>query len=56
MKSIIEELTYDQEVVKNLREAEVNHAILYNHLLSGKITLQEYLSLINEQKNKQQAK
>ena len=50
MKSIIDELVYDKQVVETLREAEVNNAILYTHLISGKITLQEYLSLVDAQK------
>jgi len=50
MKSIMEELVFDKEVVESLREAEVNNAILYTHLISGKITLQEYLSLMDAQK------
>jgi|GEM_PF-2144383 len=46
MKSLMEELVYDKEVVKSLRAAEVNNALLYTHLISGKITLQEYLRLV----------
>lgn len=45
MKSLIEDLVYDKEIVDSLKEAEVNNALLYNYLISGKITLKEYVSL-----------
>lgn len=49
MKSIsktISSLWFDNEVVNNLKEQQLSKEILYTHLISGKITLKEYLSLI----------
>lgn len=43
MKSFIQELIFDKEVVVKLKAAHVNKEYLYNLLFSGKITLQEYL-------------
>lgn len=44
MKSIIQTLTFDQELVHNLKE--VNKGQLYIQLVTGKITLREYLQAI----------
>ncbi len=49
MKSIsktISSLWFDNEVVNNLKGQQLSKEILYTHLISGKITLKEYLSLI----------
>ena len=49
MKSIsktISSLWFDSEVVNDLKEQQVSKEILYMHLISGKITLKEYLSVI----------
>ncbi|MDO9373225.1 MAG: hypothetical protein V4725_05460 [Bacteroidota bacterium] len=43
MKSILNELMFDAEVVGKLKEAKLKKEYLYNLLFSGKITLQEYL-------------
>ncbi|WP_207632474.1 hypothetical protein [Foetidibacter luteolus] len=42
---MIKDLFYDKEVVNTLKETEINQAILYTHLLSGRITMKEYLSI-----------
>ena len=44
MKSILNELLFDTEVVNKLKEAHLKKEYLYNLLFSGKITLQEYLN------------
>lgn len=44
MISIIKELLFDKELVRNIKKAKANKHQLYNQLISGKITLQEYLS------------
>ena len=43
MKTFIEELVFDKEVVSKMKEAKLNKQHLYNLLFSGKITLGEYL-------------
>ncbi len=44
MKSFIKDLMFDSELVDNLRKAKVDNNILYQQLISGKITLKEYLA------------
>ena len=44
MKSILKELFFDRSLVKKMRQDKVNPGILYQQLISGKITLQEYLA------------
>lgn len=46
MLSIIKELLFDKELVKNIKKAATNKHQLYNQLISGKITLQEYLQIL----------
>ena len=45
MKSIIKDLFFDKELVNHIKEGKINKNILYQQLISGKITLQEYLSV-----------
>lgn len=45
MKTIISEMLFDTEMVNAMKTAEVNNDILYMQLISGKITLKEYLEL-----------
>ena len=45
MKTIISELIYDSEMVNKLKSSEIQNEILYVQLISGKITLKEYLEL-----------
>lgn len=46
MKSIIRDLLFDTELVKQARKANVNKDQLYNQLMQGRITLQEYLQIV----------
>ena len=46
LRKAISNLWFDNEVVNPLKGKEVCKKILYMHLISGKISLQEYLSLI----------
>jgi hypothetical protein len=43
MKAIIRNLSYDPKLVKTIKKSNVNKDFLYNQLINGKITLQEYL-------------
>lgn len=43
MKSILNHLFFDKELVKKIKTNKTNEHLLYNHLISGKITLREYL-------------
>ncbi|MES2645886.1 MAG: hypothetical protein V4717_03345 [Bacteroidota bacterium] len=45
MKTIIKELVFDKEMINKLKNAELNENLLYNQLISGKITMKEYLEL-----------
>jgi hypothetical protein len=44
MKSILSKLFFDKELVKQIKEEKINEGFLYNQLISGKITLKEYLA------------
>lgn len=46
MKTIIQALVFDRELVHQLKKAKPSKGHLYNQLVSGKITLQEYLRSI----------
>ena len=46
IRRIITALWFDNEIVDALKEQNVSKDILYTHLISGKISLKEYLSLI----------
>ena len=43
MKSVLNELVFDQEMVDKLKKAKLREEYMYNLLFSGKITLQEFL-------------
>lgn len=43
MKSMIKQLFFDKELVKNIKSTKTNKAVLYSALLDGRITLQEYI-------------
>jgi len=45
MKSILKKLLFDRELVNSIQAAEVKNEILYTQLISGRITLKEYLAL-----------
>jgi len=45
MKTIISEMLFDKEMVNALKQPEMNRELLYNQLISGRITMKEYLEL-----------
>ncbi|HEY8687952.1 MAG TPA: hypothetical protein VIM07_01860 [Chitinophagaceae bacterium] len=45
-KKIKEFLIYDKELVDLTREIKISKEELYNHLINGKITMTEYISLV----------
>jgi hypothetical protein len=46
MTTIIKDLIFDKELVSNLKDSKLNKGYLYNQLISGRITMQEYLRLV----------
>jgi hypothetical protein len=44
MKSLLKELFFDKYLVRRMKKEHVNPGILYQQLISGRITLQEYLA------------
>jgi len=46
MKTIIQALVFDKELVHHLKEVNAGKGLLYTQLVSGKITLQEYLQAV----------
>jgi len=46
MKSFIKDLFFDKTLVQHIKEVKIPEGILYNQLISGKITMQEYLKAI----------
>lgn len=44
MKALLKELIFDKYLVKRIRKQPVNKGVLYQQLISGRITLQEYLA------------
>ena len=46
IRKVISALWFDNEVVDALKEQKVNEDILYTYLISGKISLREYLKLL----------
>jgi hypothetical protein len=45
MKTIISEMLFDTEMVNKMKSQDIQNEILYVQLISGKITLKEYLEL-----------
>jgi hypothetical protein len=45
MTTIIKDLIFDKELVSNMKDSNLNKGLLYNQLISGRITMQEYLRL-----------
>jgi hypothetical protein len=43
MKSFINELFFDKVLVAQIKDVKLPEGILYNQLISGKITMKEYL-------------
>ena len=46
MKSFIKNLLFDKVLVNQIKEVRLPEGMLYNQLISGKITMQEYLQAI----------
>ena len=46
IKSIMKELLFDKELVNSVKETKIDKHILYTHLISGKITMKEYICLL----------
>ena len=46
IKKVISALWFDNEVVDSIKEQKVSENILYTYLISGKISLREYLKLL----------
>lgn len=44
MKTILENLAFDKELVNQIKQKKVNSEVLYVQLISGKITLKEYMA------------
>jgi len=45
MTSIIQKLIFDKELVEEIKKSNPDKNFLYTQLISGKITLQEYIAL-----------
>lgn len=45
MKAIINELIFDKEMVNRIKQTDINKDLLYHELMSGRITMKEYLHL-----------
>jgi len=44
MTSIIKKLFFDKELVEQIKKSNTDKNFLYTQLISGKITLQEYIA------------
>ena len=44
MKSLLKEMFFDKYLVKRIKTEQVNPGVLYQELVRGRITLQEYLA------------
>jgi hypothetical protein len=44
MSSIIKSLFFDKELVSKIKKSDLDSNVLYVQLISGKITLQEYIA------------
>ena len=44
MKALLKELFFDKYLVKRIRKEQTNPGILYQQLIRGRITLQEFLA------------
>jgi hypothetical protein len=51
MKSIIKDLFFDEKLVNHIKEVKIDKNILYQQLISGRITLQEYLAMMQSAGN-----
>jgi hypothetical protein len=46
MKTIFSNLLFDRKLVDQLKENKLNSELLYVQLMSGKITLKEYMAAL----------
>jgi hypothetical protein len=46
MKSLINDLFFDKKLVEQIKEEKLPEGLLYNQLISGKITMAEYLKAV----------
>jgi hypothetical protein len=46
MKSFINELFFDKVLVEQIKEVKLPEGMLYNQLISGKLTMKEYLQAL----------
>ena len=44
MSTIIKSLFFDKELVSKIKRSDLDNNVLYVQLISGKITLQEYIA------------
>ena len=44
MKQLIKQLFFDRELVDSMKVAQANREVLYIQLMSGKITMKEYIA------------
>ena len=44
MKQLIKQLFFDRELVETIKEANTRQELLYVQLISGKITMKEYIA------------
>lgn len=47
LKKAIQELLFDQKLVHHIKKSKMDQERLYNHLTSGRITLEEYVHATN---------
>ena len=45
MNSLIKQLLFDREIVEAVKIAKANREILYAQLISGRITMKEYIAM-----------
>ena len=46
MKSLIQRLFFDKALVDQIKKIEIPEGMLYNLLISGRITMKEYLKAV----------
>jgi len=46
MKSIFSDLFFDRQLVSQIKEVKIHEALLYHQLMTGKITMREYLQAL----------
>lgn len=46
LKNMLQDLFYDRDLVNEIKKSNVDKGHLYNHLISGRITLEEYVHAV----------